>query len=130
MSLLLSVIRLLITQNPTDWKHKASLAPPGSILGCDLSGTIVKTSPSHPHLKEGQAVAAYVHGGKFDDRGAFAEYANVRGDFVIVLPDGAEGKGWGKDGGLEYSSSLGIPFVTASMASLPFLPRYDAQLML
>lgn len=37
---------------------------------------------------------------------------------MIALPEGAESKGWGKDGGLEASSSLGIPFVTASMVSI------------
>lgn len=36
---------------------------------------------------------------------------------MIELPENAESKGWGKDGGLEYSSSLGIPFITACMVS-------------
>lgn len=101
--------------NPTDWKHKAWLSPEGSLLGCDLSGTIAKTSPKYPHLKEGTKVVAFVHGGKFDDRGSFAEYAKVRGDFAIVLPEDAEEKGYGKQGGLEGGSSLGIPFCTAAM---------------
>jgi NADPH:quinone reductase-like Zn-dependent oxidoreductase len=66
-------------------------------------------------LKEGTKVVAFVHGGKFDDRGSFAEYAKVRGDFAIVLPEDAEEKGYGKQGGLEGGSSLGIPFCTAAM---------------
>jgi NADPH:quinone reductase-like Zn-dependent oxidoreductase len=91
------------------------LSPEGSLLGCDLAGTIAVTSPKYPHLKEGTKVVAFVHGGKFDDRGSFAEYAKVRGDFAIVIPDDAESKGWGKQGGLEAGSSLGIPFCTAAM---------------
>lgn len=87
------------------------------MLGCDFSGVIAKTSSEYPHLKEGQKVVAFVHGGKFDDRGSFAEYAKVRGDFVISLPEDAEAKGWGKDGGLEASSSLNVPFTTAAMVS-------------
>ena len=66
-------------------------------------------------MKEGTKVVAFVHGGKFDDRGSFAEYAKVRGDFAIVLPQDAEEKGYGKQGGLEGGSSLGIPFCTAAM---------------
>ena len=85
------------------------------MLGCDLAGTIVVTSPKYPHLKEGTKVVAFVHGGKFDDRGSFAEYAKVRGDFAIVMPEDAESKGWGKQGGMEAGSSLGIPFCTAAM---------------
>ena len=85
------------------------------MLGCDLAGTIAVTSPKYPHLKEGTKVVAFVHGGKFDDRGSFAEYAKVRGDFAIVLPEDAEEKGYGKQGGLEGGSSLGIPFCTAAM---------------
>jgi NADPH:quinone reductase-like Zn-dependent oxidoreductase len=82
-----------------------------------LSGTVAKTSPKYPHLKEGTKVAAFVHGGKFDDRGSFAEYAKVRGDFAMVLPEDAEEKGWGKQGGMEAGSSLGVPFSTAAMVS-------------
>lgn len=62
-------------------------------------------------------MVAFVHGGKYNDRGSFAEYAKVRGDFVIALPEDAEAKGWGKDGGLEASSSLNVPFCTAAMVS-------------
>ena len=91
-------------------------------MGCDFSGVIAKTSSEYPHLKEGQKVVAFVHGGKFDDRGSFAEYAKVRGDFVITLPEDAEAKGWGKDGGLEASSSLNIPFTTAAMVSSSPIP--------
>jgi NADPH:quinone reductase-like Zn-dependent oxidoreductase len=68
-------------------------------------------------LKEGDKVTAFVHGGKYQDIGSFAEYAKVRGDFVVTLPENAEEKGWGKQGGLEAGSSLGVPFSTAAMVS-------------
>ena len=34
---------------------------------------------------------------------------------MYTLPEDAEAKGWGKDGGLEASSSLNVPFTTAAM---------------
>ncbi|CAE6477090.1 unnamed protein product [Rhizoctonia solani] len=77
-----------VAQNPTDWKHtdfvsqflhKAS----GNIIGCDLSGIVVKLgSDSISRVKIGDTVGAFVHGGNYKDRGAFAQYVKADSDLV------------------------------------------------
>lgn len=72
-----------IAQNPTDWKHVDFVSPPGNISGCDLSGTVVKLgSDAITHVKVGDTVSTFVHGGKYKDRGAFAQYAKADSDLV------------------------------------------------
>ncbi|KAJ9121300.1 hypothetical protein QFC24_004636 [Naganishia onofrii] len=67
-----------VSQNPTDWKHSAFLSPPNVIIGCDYSGTIVKLGDDlkNNDWKVGDHVAGVVHGGKFEDKGSFAEAEN------------------------------------------------------
>lgn len=101
---------MLTCQNPTDWKHIQDLSPPGSIAGCDYSGTVVVPSKLFPSLKVGTKVAGFVHGGKFPDRGAYAEYTKVKGDMVQVLPENTGKGGWK----MEEAASLGIGYITAS----------------
>lgn len=44
-----------VAQNPTDWKHvHFGLAKPGSIVGCDFSGIVVKVG------KEAVGMYAYI----------------------------------------------------------------------
>ncbi|KAF8603438.1 GroES-like protein [Ceratobasidium sp. AG-I] len=72
-----------IAQNPTDWKYVDFTSPPGNIIGCDFSGTVVKLgSNAITHVKVGDTVAAFVHGGNHKDRGAFAQYAKADSDLV------------------------------------------------
>lgn len=72
-----------IAQNPTDWKHTDSDGSAGNIIGCDLSGIVVKLgSDSITTVKVGDTVAGFVHGGKYKDRGAFAQYVKIESDLV------------------------------------------------
>ncbi|CAE7226229.1 unnamed protein product [Rhizoctonia solani] len=72
-----------VAQNPTDWKHTDFVSPAGNIIGCDLSGIVVKLgSESISRIKVGDTVAAFVHGGNYKDRGAFAQYAKADADLV------------------------------------------------
>ncbi|KAJ1308344.1 hypothetical protein OPQ81_004054 [Rhizoctonia solani] len=72
-----------VAQNPTDWKHTDFVSPVGNIIGCDLSGIVVKLgSNSISRVKVGDTVAAFVHGGNYRDRGAFAQYAKADSDLV------------------------------------------------
>ncbi|KAF8596207.1 GroES-like protein [Ceratobasidium sp. AG-I] len=72
-----------IALNPGDWKHVDVISPPGNILGCDLSGIVVKLgSDSVTRLKVGDTVSAFVHGGNYPDRGAFAEYVQADSELV------------------------------------------------
>ncbi|CAM1504650.1 Fc.00g022410.m01.CDS01 [Cosmosporella sp. VM-42] len=81
-----------IALNPTDWKHvHKKLAAPNGIAGCDFSGTVVEvgagvTKPFNP----GDRVAGTAHGSNFSqpEDGCFAEYAIVKGDILMKIPDG------------------------------------------
>ncbi|CAE6366180.1 unnamed protein product [Rhizoctonia solani] len=72
-----------VAQNPTDWKNTDYVSPIGNIIGCDFSGIVVKLgSNSISRVKVGDTVAAFVHGGNYKDRGAFAQYAKADSDLV------------------------------------------------
>lgn len=60
---------------------------PGSILGCDFSGYVVKTGYNVTIPKVGDHVAGFVHGATFSDEGAYAEYVKTPGDLVWVVPE-------------------------------------------
>lgn len=76
-------------QNPTDWKHSANMSPALAILGCDLSGEVVKLGEGvvNKDLKIGDKVACTVHGGLFKDKGGYAEYARAQSDLVWKVPE-------------------------------------------
>lgn len=59
-----------------------------TIVGSDLSGTIVALGPNinNKKLKVGARVATMVHGGKYTDIGAFAEYARAESELVWEVP--------------------------------------------
>lgn len=101
-----------VAQNPTDWKrmcidsysgsktidhpylHAGWLADvddngkPGTVLGVDFSGTVVKAGKAVASPKVGEHVAGFVHGACFEDEGAFAEYIKTPADLVWVVPKG------------------------------------------
>ncbi|GAA5877167.1 hypothetical protein JCM16303_006188 [Sporobolomyces ruberrimus] len=61
-----------VTLNPTDWKHRDAVSPPGVILGCDFAGTVEQIGDGVTNVKEGDRVAGFVHGGRKEDEGSFA----------------------------------------------------------
>lgn len=70
--------------NPTDWKHILfKQGPPGSIVGSDCSGIVVKvganvnanaTAAADQGFQVGDIVSTFSHGCFNDQRGNFAEY--------------------------------------------------------
>ena len=56
-------------------QHLVGLAKPGTILGCDFVGEVVKLGSEVPasEVEEGQLRWAFMRGGMSDERGAFAE---------------------------------------------------------
>jgi NADPH:quinone reductase-like Zn-dependent oxidoreductase len=80
-----------IALNPTDWKHISNkIAAPNSISGCDFAGTVVEVGPQvTKSFKPGDRVAGTAHGANFSqpEDGCFAEYAVVKGDLLVKLPD-------------------------------------------
>ncbi|CAF1331815.1 unnamed protein product [Rotaria sordida] len=80
-----------VAQNPADWKHAHfGLAKPGSIVGCDFSGIVVKVGKEAVgNYKKGERVAGCVHGGldhEFGIRGAFSEYVVQEASLVFRYP--------------------------------------------
>ena len=76
---------------------------PGSIVGCDASGTVVKVGKDvTTGVKIGDHVAAFVHGSKFSDEGAFAEYVKVPAELAWVVPEKLK---------FEESATFGIAYV-------------------
>ena len=61
---------------------------PGSVLGCDFSGTVVKVGAAVTSPAVGTYVAGFVHGAAFSDEGAFAEYVKTPADLVWPVPAG------------------------------------------
>ena len=59
---------------------------PGTVLGVDFSGTVVKVGKDVASPKVGDHVAGFVHGACFEDEGAFAEYIKTPADLVWVVP--------------------------------------------
>ena len=82
-----------IALNPTDWKHihRKLASPDGSISGCDYSGTVVQVGDQvTKSFSPGDRICGTAHGCNQSqpDDGVFAEYAMVKGDVAIHIPDG------------------------------------------
>ncbi len=60
---------------------------PGTVLGVDFSGNVVKVGKNVSSRKVGDHVAGCVHGGCFEDEGAFAEYIKTPADLVWFVPE-------------------------------------------
>lgn len=94
--------------NPTDWKHADMLASKGAIIGCDYSGTVAKVGANAPgNWSVGDRIAGAVHGGLYQDRGAFAEYLKTDGDIAWRVPESVSD---------EAAASYGISSGTAAFA--------------
>lgn len=96
-----------IALNPTDWKRPYSLrvllkfglskllinfpdvefiTNPGTIVGCDFAGTVVRVGKNVTSVAVGDRVAGCTHGGRWKDIGAFAEYTKTPAELVWKVP--------------------------------------------
>ncbi|KAN0064811.1 Zinc-binding oxidoreductase alcohol dehydrogenase [Thecaphora frezii] len=99
---------LNVTLNPTDWKHIAFLAQPGYITGCDFCGVVEEVAPdAKGNVKVGDKVAGFVHGGKYPDRGSFAQYLKTSSELVMKVPEGISN---------DTASSVAVAGETAALA--------------
>ena len=87
---------------------EAGKAKPGTVLGSDFSGVVVKVGKNVTSPAVGDHVAGFVLGGALDDGGAFAQYVRVPADLACVLPEG-----WGSH---ETAATMGLSFWTAYKA--------------
>lgn len=66
------------------------MASPGGISGCDYAGTVVKVGPAvTKKFSAGDRICGCAHGANADESfdGVFAEYAMVKGDVQMKIPD-------------------------------------------
>lgn len=87
-------------------QHVAFLAPPGSLVGCDFVGTVVDANGQD--FKDGARVASFVHGGKYPDRGSFAEYTKATASALVKVPDETPD---------EVAATIGVAGLTAIQVS-------------
>ena len=79
-----------VAVNPTDWKHVDTANHPGNLVGCDYAGVVEQVGE---HItkkwKIGDRIAGMAHGGNAaePEDGAFAEFAVVKGDVAMHVPD-------------------------------------------
>ncbi|KAI8982799.1 GroES-like protein [Trametes punicea] len=78
-----------VAQNPTDYKFiDSGRGKPGTVLGCDWSGVVVRVGPNVTTPKVGDHAGGFVMGGTFPDSGAFAEYVKTPAELAWVVPEG------------------------------------------
>ena len=85
-----------------------SIHHPGTIIGCDWSGYVVKVGKNVTTPATGDHVAGFVHGNTYKDCGAFAEYLKTDGDLCWKVPEGTFTH--------EKASTLGCGYWTAVQA--------------
>lgn len=59
---------------------------PGTIVGCDFAGTVVRVGKNVTSVAAGDRVAGCTHGGRWKDIGAFAEYTKTPAELVWKVP--------------------------------------------
>ena len=96
-----------IALNPTDWKHIAGgIGAHGGMSGCDYAGTVeqIGSAVTKP-WKKGDRVFGCAHGANRSnpEDGVFAEYAVVKGDLQMKIPDAMT---------FEEATSLGLGAAT------------------
>ncbi|GAB7356571.1 hypothetical protein MBLNU459_g7305t1 [Dothideomycetes sp. NU459] len=80
-----------VALNPTDWKHIAyGRAKDNCIVGCDYAGVVEAVGRAvTKRWQRGDRVCGCGHGSNYvnADDGVFAEYAAVKGDLQMRIPD-------------------------------------------
>ncbi|KAI0833905.1 putative alcohol dehydrogenase [Hypoxylon sp. FL0890] len=92
--------------NPTDWKTLDSRAGPGVRLGADYAGIVEEVGPGVTvPFKKGDRIAGFTNGGNQlqPEGGAFAEYATVKANVQIKVPDNITD---------EQAATLGVSTIT------------------
>ncbi|KWU46932.1 GroES-like protein [Rhodotorula sp. JG-1b] len=115
-----------IALNPTDWKHRDFLAPPGSWLGCDFAGTVEKVGSGVDNVRVGDRVAAFVHGGQWEGEGSFAEYVKAQAGLVWRVPDNLSDEEAAAAGGIGPWTAIQALYMRLGL-NLPNSPSKDGE---
>lgn len=89
-------------------KHLYQVGNKDSILGCDFSGHVVAVGASASGWQIGDKACGFIHGGKFPNRGTFAEYGVSKANMAYKLPDNLS---------LEAAPTYGVAYSTAGLVS-------------
>lgn len=96
-----------IALNPTDWKHIAfGRARDDCIVGCDYAGVVEAVGKTVTKLwRKGDRICGCGHGSNLTniDDGVFAEFAVVKGDLQMRMPD---------DLSFEKAATIGLGAIT------------------
>ncbi|KAH0839298.1 zinc-binding oxidoreductase [Fonsecaea pedrosoi] len=80
-----------VALNPTDWKHVAfRRAKDDALMGCDYAGVVEEVGPAvTKDWQKGDRICGCAHGSNAvnGEDGVFAEYAVVKGDVQMRIPD-------------------------------------------
>ncbi|GAA5957629.1 hypothetical protein JCM21900_000773 [Sporobolomyces salmonicolor] len=114
-----------IALNPTDWKHRDWIAPPGAWLGCDFAGTVEKVGSGVTNLKEGDRVASFVHGGLWEGEGSFAEYVKTEATLVWKVSENIDWEEAAASGGIAPLTAVQALYFRHKLA-YPANPTKDA----
>ncbi|GAA6058545.1 hypothetical protein JCM10212_006984 [Sporobolomyces blumeae] len=68
-------------------QHRDFVSPPNAILGCDFAGVVEKLGDDVSNVKVGDRVAGFVHGGRYEEEGSFAEYVRAQAVLVWKVPE-------------------------------------------
>ncbi|KAG0662919.1 hypothetical protein C6P46_003007 [Rhodotorula mucilaginosa] len=115
-----------IALNPTDWKHRDFLAPPGSWLGCDFAGKVEKVGSGVDNVRVGDRVAAFVHGGQWEGEGSFAEYVKAQAGLVWRVPDNLSDEEAAAAGGIGPWTAIQALYMRLGL-NLPNSPSKDRE---
>ncbi len=97
-----------VALKPTDWKHIAGGrgGSPFSIVGCDYAGTVVSIGDQvTKNFSVGDKVYGCAHGSNTSEPydGVFAEYAVVKGDLAMKIPENVS---------MDDASTIGLGSIT------------------
>lgn len=96
-----------VALNPTDWRHiQYGRAEEGCIIGCDYAGVVESVGKAvSGKWKPGDRIFGAAHGANLvnPDDGVFAEFAAVRGDLQMRMPESLS---------FEQAATIGLGAIT------------------
>lgn len=101
---------IAIALNPTDHTSLDASGAPGTLVGCDYAGVVVKVGKGVTRsFQAGDRIAGFAHGANdaYPEGGAFARYIVVKGDLQLHIPDNVD---------FEAAASIGVAMGTSMYA--------------
>ncbi|GAA5830697.1 hypothetical protein JCM5353_004091 [Sporobolomyces roseus] len=116
-----------IALNPTDWKVSSDrdfVSPKGALLGCDFAGIVDTVAEGVTNVSVGDRVAGFVHGGRWEDSGSFAEYVKTGSTLVWKVPESVSWEEAAASGGIAPLTAVQALYMRLKL-NLPSNPSKD-----